>query len=401
MAMLLAILVAFGRLSADSEMIGAPQLRAEPLPARPAGRHLRRPRDARDRRLSMYARPWGNRSLRTALFDIARTRASAGLKPQVFNDEFPGLVIYTEHDRHQDDRLDHVLISDERDPTSTTRSSPARGFMISDTETPDRHPPPARRHDPHDATHGGRADYQTDFESYDVNLDLRETLAGIARQAGRSEGADAAASSAQAHRAQAGGGRARRSAELVEYHRKFSIPFACIVFGLVGDAARHPARGARRSRGFALARRDLRLLHPAVAGQALAEQGACPPLSGSGCPTSSSALSASPSFDARAASSARPRRRVDLAALRSPAAARGERASRCTDGRSARCPPTSARHLSACEFLRAFALTAGVVAISSLIADFFDRFDNFLKHDAALGAILRSSSSASRSSSPR
>ena len=41
------------------------------------------------------------------------------------------------------------------------------------------------------------------------------------------------------------------------------------------------------------------------------------------------------------------------------------------------------------EFLWAFALTLGAFIVIYLIADFFDRFDGFLRHDAPGGAILR------------
>src|SRR5262249_3216506 len=41
------------------------------------------------------------------------------------------------------------------------------------------------------------------------------------------------------------------------------------------------------------------------------------------------------------------------------------------------------------ESLWAFALTLGAFIIIYLIADFFDRFDGFLRHDAAGGAIVR------------
>src|SRR5207245_6362532 len=111
MAMLLAILVAFGRLSADSEMV---ELRSSGLSLY----QLIAPvamvallATAATAALSVWAGPWGNRALKTALFDLARTRASAGIKPQIFNDDFPGLVIYAETIEATNDRLHHVLIS--------------------------------------------------------------------------------------------------------------------------------------------------------------------------------------------------------------------------------------------------------------------------------------------------
>src|SRR5262250_972176 len=89
MAMLLAILVAFGRLSADSEMVA---LRSSGLSlyqlVPPVAMFVVLAMVA-TAGLSIWARPWGNRSLRSALFEIARTRASACIKPQIFNDDFP------------------------------------------------------------------------------------------------------------------------------------------------------------------------------------------------------------------------------------------------------------------------------------------------------------------------
>ena len=78
MAMLLSILVAFGRLSADSEMIA---MRSSGLSlyqlVRPVAIFVVLATLA-TAALSIWARPWGNRALKSALFDIARTRASAG-----------------------------------------------------------------------------------------------------------------------------------------------------------------------------------------------------------------------------------------------------------------------------------------------------------------------------------
>ena len=50
--------------------------------------------------------------------------------------------------------------------------------------------------------------------------------------------------------------------------------------------------------------------------------------------------------------------------------------------------PVIGRHV-AVEFLRAFALTVLAFLAIYVLADFFDRFDSFLQHDAPAGAIIR------------
>src|SRR5262249_5141167 len=178
MAMLLAILIAFGRLSPDAATVG---MRSSGLSicqlALPVALFVVLTM-ALTASLSMYARPWGNRNLEHQLWDIARTRASAGLKPQVFNDEFPGMVIYAEHIDTKDDRLIHVMISDERDPDQRNTVFANEGLMISDNQA-QTVTLRLLNGTVYTSSDDAKGDYHTDFETYDVNLDLRETMAGI------------------------------------------------------------------------------------------------------------------------------------------------------------------------------------------------------------------------------
>jgi len=274
MAMLLAILVAFGRLSADSEMVA---LRSSGLSlyqlVPPVAIFVALAMVA-TAGLSIWARPWGNRSLRSALFEIARTRASAGIKPQVFNDDFPGLVIYAETIDATSDRLTHVLISDERDGQERNTIVAKQGNMISDPATKSV---TLRLRDGFIHTTDARAgtEYQTDFESYDVNLDLRQMFAG-SRERERDPKEMTVGQLRRAIAAKRADGRSFVP-ELIEYHRKLAIPFACIVFGLVAvPLGVQPVRAAR-ARGFAISLGMIFAYYVILSfGQALAEQGVVP-----------------------------------------------------------------------------------------------------------------------------
>src|SRR5262249_17808299 len=128
--LLLGVLVAFGRLSSDSEITALKTsgvslyqlLRPVALFALliyivALG-------------LSVYARPWGNSLLRNALYEIAKTRATAGLKEKVFNDDFSGLVIYVDHIEPPGDRLHGILISDSRDPSQRNTIFANVGILV-------------------------------------------------------------------------------------------------------------------------------------------------------------------------------------------------------------------------------------------------------------------------------
>lgn len=278
MAMLLAILVAFGRLSADAEMVALRSSGVSLYQLLPPVATFVTLITLLTLALSTEGRPWGNRALRHALWEIARAHAAAGLKPQVFNDEFPGLVIYAEQIHARENRLAHVLISDDRDPQQRNTVFAREGWMLSDSvaQTLTLRLVEGRIVSTDTAS---RASYQTDFESYDVNLDLREALAGLRQQESRPAELGIAALRAAIARKEASG--APHNAELVEWHRKFAIPFACVVFGLIAVPLGSEPSRAVKSRGFAVSLVVIFCYYILLsAGQGLAEQGLVPPAVG-------------------------------------------------------------------------------------------------------------------------
>ena len=127
----------------------------------------------------------------------------------------------------------------------------------------------------HTSDGDGHTEYRTDFQSYDVNLDLREAFAGVRQR----EPDPKELTFPQLLRAIASKRAEGKpySGELVEFHRKFAIPIACIVFGLVAiPLGAQPSRGAK-SRGFALSLGLILVYYLLLSmGQALAQQGFVP-----------------------------------------------------------------------------------------------------------------------------
>jgi lipopolysaccharide export system permease protein len=278
MAMLLAILVAFGRLSADSEITALRSSGVSLYQLMPPVATFVLIVTIATAGLAWYGRPWGNRALRTAMWDMARTRATAGLKPQIFNDEFPGLIIYAEQIDTAADQLERVLISDERDPQQQNTVFARTGYMISDTE---RETVTLRLQDGtiHTTDPTAGASYQTEFRSYDVSLDLRAALADARKPTDDPNELTLGQlrRAIDAKRAQG----EPVTAELVEYHRKFAIPFACVVFGLIAMPLGIQPSRAVRSRGFAVSLVVIFSYYMLLStGQGFAEQGRVPPIVG-------------------------------------------------------------------------------------------------------------------------
>jgi len=276
MALLLAILVAFGRLSSDSEIVA---LRA-------AGVSLYRLLvpvagfavivTLLTLGLSLYARPWGNTLLRNGLYDIIRTRAVAGIKPKIFNDEFKGLIIYVDEIQPATDELQGVLISDSRDGSMHNTVYAETGLLFSNE---DRHTLTLRlQRGGIYSTGADERDYQaTRFTTYDITLDLDTTLAQL-----RNQKKDASEMTLPELREAIADKAAHRDAafvERVEVQRKFSIPFACLVFAALGvPLGIQPSRSVH-SRGFSVSLVLIFVYYLLLSfGQNLGERGKLPAL---------------------------------------------------------------------------------------------------------------------------
>jgi lipopolysaccharide export system permease protein len=249
MALLLAVLLACGRLSADSEITA---LKAAGLSLY----QIATPVAAFaflvfvvSLFLSLYARPWGNSALKSAIFDLARTRASVGLKEHVFNDEFKGLVIYVEEIEPPGSNLLRILISDRRQPSEENTVVAKRGTLVAHEDTRSVN---LRLFDgviftSRASEHGY---HKTDFSTYDVNLNLGEALGQMEMREREPSELPLADIRSRIATAEAAGEPAR--AEHVEVARRLSVPFAAIVFALIGvPLGLQPVR-AVRSRGLAV-----------------------------------------------------------------------------------------------------------------------------------------------------
>ena len=276
MALLLAILVAFGRLSSDSEIIAM----------RAAGISLYRLLvpvaifagvvALLTGWLSVTARPWGNSHLRQGLYEIVKTRAAAGIKPKVFNDEFKNLVIYVDRIRPASDLLEGILVADTRDPSLHNTVYAETGRLITNER---RHSLTLRLENGgiYSTGEDDKGYQDTRFTTYDITLDLNAALSQLRdRERDVSELTLAELRATIADKT-AGGDPA--NAERVEVQRKLSIPFACLVFAAIGVPLGIQPTRAVHSRGFSLSLGLIFLYYLLLTfGQNLGDRGSLPPV---------------------------------------------------------------------------------------------------------------------------
>lgn len=115
MSTLLGVMLAFARLSKDSEII---VIRASGIGIGqliPAVLIFGLVAGMVSLTVALQLEPWGHRRLAQTLFEIARSRSTAGLNEGVFN-KLGSLTLYTEAIDNRNGDLRHVVVDDKRDP---------------------------------------------------------------------------------------------------------------------------------------------------------------------------------------------------------------------------------------------------------------------------------------------
>jgi len=246
MAFLLAVLLAFGRLSADNEITAMkaggtglygilPPVIAFALIAYLATTVI-----------TVYALPWGNTAFKTLLYDAINLRVNISLKDGVFNDDLPGLVIYVSRYDESEHRISGVLIYDERSSDEPATIFARSGMIIADPEKKNLR---LRLQDGGVHRLHGTSGYQLmEFDSYDLNFSFNQTYKIVPtineldmtfkelRGAMKLTGFDASII---------------RNLHL-EFHRRLAFPFACFVFALIGIPLGLQNRRSGKSSGFSL-----------------------------------------------------------------------------------------------------------------------------------------------------
>jgi len=135
MAFLLAVLLAFGRLSSDNEItvlkasglsLGA--LLPPVLLTASAAALL-------TLFISVVAVPWGNTGFKQMTMDVARKYAASAIRERIFRDDLPGIVLYVDQYDEARRTMQRVMIQDSRDAERPLTIFAKSGLISSDDGT--------------------------------------------------------------------------------------------------------------------------------------------------------------------------------------------------------------------------------------------------------------------------
>jgi LPS export ABC transporter permease LptG/LPS export ABC transporter permease LptF len=231
MAVLVGLLVALGRLSGDREAVAMQacgvSLYRLLVPVGTAAALAW----AATTWVLIEAMPRANQTYREIVYSIVATRAESEIRPRVFFEDFPNLVLYVGDAAAEGRGWDRVFLADTRSPSEPVVFVAAHGQLVLDRD--------ARRVDlvlTRGARHRAPAEsperYEVErFQEMTIGLDPDAVFPRVGVQPGVNEMTIPELREAAARRVAS---QLSPHNELMAIQKKFSIPFACFVFALLG-----------------------------------------------------------------------------------------------------------------------------------------------------------------------
>jgi lipopolysaccharide export system permease protein len=252
MSLLLGILTALTRLSADNEIIAMKTSGIGLYRMSPPVIALSIATFLFTFFLVFFAVPWGSQNFREVLFKAAGSTAKLDVDERIFNSSFGDLVIYVNKVSPGERVLEGIMIYDERDPQTNNTIIARKGFLA-----PDPKEQKLVLHLFDGSIHAQEAKHETyrtiNFNSYQFTISLKDEMEKERKRAKvkmLEKEMSVGDLREKIKRRREEGENVRP--QLVELHFKFAIPFGALIFGLVGLPLGVQRTRSGRSWGFVI-----------------------------------------------------------------------------------------------------------------------------------------------------
>ncbi len=197
---------------------------------------------------SLVIAPRSNHALKVHLFDMVKSRAMVGVEPGIFSSTFDGMVIFVEKMDSMD--MEGIFISDERSAKEPYAIVARRGKLIADPASLN-----VTLSMTEGAIHALPRDEQTystmSFDSGNLYLDISNALVPKGPSARDFDETGSWELYQELERVRAAG-KPTIGIES-ELHKRMSLPFACLLFGLIGAPLGIRRTRSGKSAGIAIA----------------------------------------------------------------------------------------------------------------------------------------------------
>jgi lipopolysaccharide export system permease protein len=281
---LMAVVVAFLRLSADSEIVSLKSCGISLYQMLPPVVILSFLALLISLSVGIIAVPWGNRSFKDVIFQIAESKADLGIKERIFCEPFNGVVFYVNSYSTRDRIMKDVFVADRRDAkiTNTIIAEEARivsypqqriitlHFLKGTISTVDKDLDSAR---------------SIKFDAYDMNIGLKDIMSALASREKAPKELSVKELIKQINIAPKG--ELKYNEMMIELLEKFSIPIAVFLMGIIGVPLGVQIRARGRSAGIGISLVVFLVYYMCLAGmRSVCETGNISPTSGVWIPDS-------------------------------------------------------------------------------------------------------------------
>ncbi len=245
MSFLLAVLLAFGRLSADSELTAMKANRMSLYSLLPPVLTFALIAFAISMFVTLYALPWGNSSFKIFLYDVIKARITLNIKEKVFNDNFPGMVLYVDEYDQKRHFISDILIYDDRKPDEPSTIFAKSGAIATD---PVKKEIRLSLRDGSIHRNSGKSNYHlVEFANYDLSINLSKASPGV-----KTDEQDMSFSELRQNINNPATDAKTRTDMLLELHKRLSFPFACFVFVMIGIPLGMQNQRSGKAAGFSM-----------------------------------------------------------------------------------------------------------------------------------------------------
>lgn len=227
MSLLFAILMTYNRLSHDSEIIALKGAGYNGTTILSPAVFLSILVMIFSIQTAFYIAPWGNRQFELLITYLGNTKAAASLKEGTFSEGFFDMVVYANKVNSEAGELENIFIYDDKNPNSPLTIIAPHGQIIPDTENPGHsillrlfNGQIHRRNQAHTVVN---------FETYNVSLndpikfEERKKSAASLNYGELKERIAAPETDPK-----------DRAGYEVEFHKRFALAAACLIFSLIG-----------------------------------------------------------------------------------------------------------------------------------------------------------------------
>ena len=227
---------------------------------------------------AIYGLPIGRTAIKNLLYDVAVNNSEIGLKPRTFNDAFSGVMLYVNRIEPSTRTLLEVFIEDQRSEDVVSTVVSPRGRLFSEPDTGGFQ---LRLYNGsiNQVDVKNRSANTVQFETYDIRLDIQKAV-GVYRGGPKNQ-EEMSVAELLDYLHKAGKKDDRYFLTLMEFHKKFSLPFSCFFLALLAVPLGIQSKHAKRSFGIGLGLVFFLFYYLMLsAGWVFGETGSYPPLIG-------------------------------------------------------------------------------------------------------------------------